>query len=205
VDCSEVVTRTDDDDRTREVAACQRQACTRVDRCSKNVPNRATLRHFSGRPAGLAGGKPRSACAYSIARLDRTCRPSGHRQTAWPRRPRNGHFSGRLLFTISKSQETAMQRELTAADRSPRGRLACLGLASLTQPAVGIRRFGTMPKRPGGVFPLRFIPQKPPDGLVPAGGATACIMQSHIDTMSQNVTEFRFFFLGCGRAEKMTR
>jgi hypothetical protein len=144
VDCTEVVTRADDDDRTMKVAACQRRACTRVDRCSKNVPNRATFGHFLGRSAGLAGSKPRSAYTYSITRSDRTYRLSGHPRTAWHRAPpERPLFRPPAVHYLKGSGDGAAKR----VDRggSPRGRLACLGLGSLRQPAVAIRRFGTMP------------------------------------------------------------
>jgi hypothetical protein len=70
----------------------------------------ATLCHFSGHPAGNAGGKLRSAYRWSTTGSDRACRQSSPPRTAWHRCTQNCHHYARLLFTTSMDLETAPTR-----------------------------------------------------------------------------------------------
>jgi hypothetical protein len=117
VDRTEVVTRADDDGRTREVAACNTARVhewTDARKTPQILPFCATFRAARrGLPA------PSLAPHVVTTSMDRTGH-ADHRaspKTAWHRCAKNCHLSGRLLFTISRGQESALRRESTAADR----------------------------------------------------------------------------------------
>jgi hypothetical protein len=85
----------------RDSAVVSKAPCTLVYGCSKKCPNRATLRHFSSRSAGLASGDGRSASRFIVSRSELTCGGPGAPETEWPRRPPKRPLSGRVMFTIS--------------------------------------------------------------------------------------------------------